>query len=116
VVVTGSGHPDSGYTYVIAFDQLTNPGDQPSLRVASTKGLQGTDAAVAFSTVNHGSYDRIYRPIPAEMLNYPVPVASSVQVRRRRRWPARQALVQCTHRAARPALPAAQATRPKAAA
>lgn len=79
--VTGQGTPDAGYTYVIGFDTVSNPGNQPELRVVSTAGLRGTEAAVVFSTVNNGSFDRMYRPIPAEMLSFPVLVPSSVQVR-----------------------------------
>jgi hypothetical protein len=81
VSVTGQGTPDAGYSYVIGFDTLSNPGNQPELQVVSTAGLKGTEAAVIFSTVNNGSFDRMYRPIPAEMLSFPVLVPSSVQVR-----------------------------------
>ncbi len=67
-------------TYTITFDPISNPGNQPSLRVTDVSTLNGINAAVAVATTVQGSTDAFYAPIPTELLSLAVGAPSSLSV------------------------------------
>lgn len=78
VEVTGSGA--SGYNILVTFDPDRNPNDQPPLRVADTRDLLGVKPTVTVVTVQDGTPDAWYAPIPAEFLQLAVASPTSIRV------------------------------------
>lgn len=76
VTVSGSVHDSLAYT--VTFAGLA--GDVPSLKITDTTSITGSRPSVTVSTLQIGSSDLFYGPIPADLLRLPVPTNKSIQL------------------------------------
>ena len=77
VEVTASGSVHDSLAYTITFP--SSAGDVPSLRVASSD-ITGSQPSVSTTTLQKGSTDMFYGPIPAELLRVPSATNKGIQL------------------------------------
>uniref|UniRef100_A0A383WCP6 Fibrocystin-L n=1 Tax=Tetradesmus obliquus TaxID=3088 RepID=A0A383WCP6_TETOB len=64
--------------YTVTFSSLA--GDLPELRVVDSSNVTGSQPSVTVTTLQNGSTDAFYGPIPGEMLRVPVTYNNTVQL------------------------------------
>lgn len=78
VDVTWSGSVHDALTYSVAFSSFA--GAVPSLRVLNSSGVAGSQPSISVTTVQQGSAELFYGPIPVEFLRVPVASNKAVQL------------------------------------
>ena len=78
VEVSRSGSNTNNWSYDLTFSPVS--GDMPLLRLMDTSQLNGSNPSITISTLRNGSTDILLGPIPAELLQVPVPYSDSVQL------------------------------------
>jgi hypothetical protein len=68
----------NNWFYDVTFSPLS--GDLPALRVIDTSKLDGSNPSITITTIRNGSTDVLLGPIPAELLQMPVPYNDSIQL------------------------------------
>lgn len=66
------------FIYTVTFSSLV--GDLPELRVVDSSNVTGSQPSVTVTTLQNGSTDAFYGPIPGEMLRVPVTYNNTVQL------------------------------------
>jgi hypothetical protein len=66
------------FTYTVTFSSVA--GDLPELRVVDSSNLTGSQPSITITTLQNGSTDAFYGPIPGDMLRVPVTYNNTVQL------------------------------------
>eukprot|EP00882_Tetradesmus_deserticola_P020430 GHRQ01022073.1.p2 GENE.GHRQ01022073.1~~GHRQ01022073.1.p2 ORF type:complete len:135 (+),score=20.90 GHRQ01022073.1:1454-1858(+) len=69
---------DARFTYTVTFLSLAF--DVPELRVVDSRNVTGSQPSVAVVTLQNGSSDAFYGPIPGDFLRVPVTYNNTVQL------------------------------------